>query len=535
MSYRLLVGILAAALLGACSRTGAVSRTPATLRFDLAADPASLNPLFIDPDSASVEAQLARLSFEPFVDVDARGRAVPELLARIPSRHNGGISADGRTIVYHLRKGVRWSDGRPVTSADVLYTLQAILDPANPVRSREGYDDIERAVAHGPHVVVFHLKHAWAPAIATYFSDGADPQFVLPAHVLQQQGPLARAAFNAAPTVGDGPYRFVSWKRGDSLRYVANPRYWRGKPRIATLDVRIVPDPSTNLLMLQSGAIAWNLIAPSQYAIVKHDAHLRFITTPTAVVAALVFNTSRPPLNDVRVRRALAMSIDRAGISAKLTLGKYPVTNMLQPQFSWAYDPAIREPGFDPARAASLLTSAGWHPGASGMRVKDGRALRLTYVEFPESATGVRVAETVQEELRNVGVAVNVKSVSSAQLFLPQTGTLASGKFDLAYVTFTMGADPDDSFVLRCHASSNYMRWCDTRVDALEREALASESQARRKALYARIGAIVAKKVPLLYLFNADYIYAYRRRLRGFDPNAFLPTWNAGSWSLRQP
>ncbi len=525
----LCLGLLA---LGACSRAGSPAPAdPGVVRFALAADPTTLNPLFIHPDASSVELQVARLAFEPFVDLNAQGRPVPALLDRLPTLANGGISADGRTITYHLRRGVRWSDGVPVTSADVLFTLHAILDPRNPVRSLEGYDLIDRASAPNRWTVVLHLRHAWAPAALSYFSYGVAPQFVLPAHVLRTERPLATAAFNAAPSVSDGPYTFVAWHRGDRLVYKANPRYWRGKPAVERLDLRIVPDPSTNLLLLQSGALDWNLIAPEQRTIVARSPHVRFLTTPTAVVAALVFNTAHTPLGDVRVRRAIAMAIDRNGISRKITLGAYPVTNVMQPQFSWAYDPNVREPAYNPRVADALLSAAGWKRGVNGMRVKNGIPLRLVYAQFPESVTGVRVATAVQAELNARGIAVTIKSVSNAQLFLPKTGTLASGNFDLAYVPFTMGADPDDSFVLACGGVSNYMRWCNPQVDALERQALASVSQARRKELYARIGRIVAREVPLLYLFNADYVYAYRDTLHGFAPNAFLPTWNAGGWT----
>ncbi len=504
----------------------------AALRFDLAADPRNLNPLFLNPDAASVEQQAARLVFEPFIDLDARGRPVPVLLREIPARANGGISADGRTIRYRLRPGVRWSDGVPVTASDVLFTLRAILDPRNPVRSHEGYDLIDRANAAGPLTVIFHLKHAWAPAVLTYFSDGFSPQFVLPSHVLAAQRPLARAPFNAAPSVGDGPYRFVSWRRGESLRYAANARYWRGKPSIAELEVGTIPDPSTNLLLLRSGAIDWNLLAPAQLAVVSSDSQIRVSRVPTAVVAGLAFNTSRAPLDDVRIRRALAMSIDRDAISRKITLGFYPVTNVIQPQFSWAYDPAVREPGYDPAGADRLFDRAGWSRGPDGMRRRANAPLHLTYVQFPETATGVRVAATVAAALHERGVDVTIKAVSNAQLFLPRTGVLAQGNFDLAYVPWTMGADPDDSAVLGCGAPSNYMRWCDSRVERLERDALAATEQRARKRLYGEIGRIVAQQVPVLYLFNADYIYAYRTRLSGFSPNAFVPTWNAFAWRL---
>lgn len=502
------------------------------MRFDLAADPRNLNPLFLTPDAASVELQAARLAFEPFVDRDEAGRPVPALLEVIPTRANGGLSSDGRTIRYRLRRGVLWSDGRPVTSADVLFTLKAILDPRNPVRSHEGYDLIDRAFAPGPHTVVFHLRRPWAPAATTYFSYGLSPQFVLPAHVLQAQSPLERAAFNSAPTVGDGPYQFVSWRRGEGLRYAANPRYWRGKPAIATLAVRTIPDPSTNLLLLQSGELDWNLLAPAQLAVVRGDPQLRFVTVPTAVVAGLALNTRHAPLDDPAMRRAIAMSIDRGEISRKITLGIYRVTNMIQPRFSATFDPTIREPGYDPARADRMLDEAGWRRGADGTRRRDGVALRLVYVQFPESTTGVRVATAVQAALRERGIDVVVKSVSNAQLFLPRTGVLATGNFDLAYVPWTMGADPDDSSVLRCGAPSNYMRWCDARVDRLEDEALAQTDPLRRKALYRAIATIVAREIPIVYLFNADYVYAYRKRLRGFAPNAFLPDWNAYAWRV---
>lgn len=524
--------LLTLCALTACTHNGGTldGATPDELRFDLAADPQNLNPLFLHLDSASVEQQLARLAFEPFIDLDEKGRPVPALLREIPTRGNGDLSADGRTIVYRLRRDVVWNDGQPVTSRDVLFTLRAILDPRNPVRSHAGYDLIDRAYARDRETVVFHLKHAWAPAVMTYFSYGFSPQFVLPEHVLRAQTPLATAAFNAAPTVGDGPYRFVDWRRGEGLHYVANPRYWRGKPAIERLDIRIAPDPSTNLLFLQTGEIDWNLVAPVQLAVLRGRPEIDFIRVPTSVVAGLAFNTSHAPFDDVRVRRAIAMSIDREAISKKVTLGVYPVTNMLQPQFSWAFDPSVHQPPYDPRAADALFDAAGWLRGADGRRQRAGVPMHVLYVQFPESMTGVRVATAVQAALAQRGIDVTIKSVSNAQLFLPRTGVLAAGAFDLAYIPWTMGADPDDSSILTCGASSNVMRWCDPQVDALERAALTSTDRQTRRGLYGQIGRIVARKVPILYLFNADYVYAYRRRLHGFAPNAFLPTWNADAW-----
>jgi peptide/nickel transport system substrate-binding protein len=503
------------------------------VRFALAADPQTLDPLFAHVDANSVEQQVARLAFEPFVDVDERGRAVPVLLDRIPTAENGGRARDGRTIVYHLRRGVRWHDGVEVTAHDVVWTLHAILDDRNPVRSRAGYDRVARAAALDRYTVQITLKEPWAPAVATLFSYGTAPQYVLPAHLLEREADLATSAFGAHP-VGNGPYRFVSWSRGDRLVYERNPAYWRGAPKLARIDVRVVPDPGTNFTLLRSGGLDWNLLSPAQRESLGVQPPVAFRTVPLALIAGIALNTAHPPLDDVRVRRAIAASIDRAAISAKLTFGRYPVVDTAQPLGSWARDPQVHEPGFDPAGADRLLDAAGWRRGPGGVRAKGGKPLALTYVQFPESQTGVRVATFVQSELAARGFAIAIKSLSNAQLFLPKSlgGTLATGAFDLAYVPWPMGADPDDAFLLTCAGAANVMRWCDPQVDALERRALVAPSRDERRRLYAQIERRVAAAVPIVYLFNPSYSYAYRPALTGFFPNAFNPTWDAYRWRI---
>ncbi len=309
-----------------CSRVAETQApsAPAAVRFAIAGDPATLDPLLARPDANSVEEQLARLVFEPFIDIDPSGQAVPVLLERIPTVRNRDLSRDGRTITYRLRRSVHWSDGAPVTAQDVAFTLRAILDPRNPVRSRAGYDLIDRIIVPDPYTIVVHLRRPWAPAVASFFSYGTAPQFVLPAHLLGREQNLATSRFGAQP-VGDGPYRLSAWHRGDRLTYVANASYWRGAPRLKRIDVAVVGDPSTNLTLLRSGALTWNLIAPSQQSALSGSTEIRYRSVSLASVAAVVFNLRHPPLDDARVRRALAFAIDRRAISAKITLGRYPV------------------------------------------------------------------------------------------------------------------------------------------------------------------------------------------------------------------
>ena len=492
------------------------------LHFDISADPSNLDPLLAHADAANVEQQLAHLMFEPFFDLDAGGRPVPELLAEIPTLANGGISPDGRTLVYRLRGGLKWSDGAPLGARDVVYTVHAILDSRIPVPSREGYELIDNAEALDAQTVRLHLKRAWAPAVSTFFTYGTAPQYVLPSHV-----PLS-----ATPSVGDGPYVLERWNRGEELVYKANPRYWRGRPAIDQLDVDIVPDPNSNLMLLRSGRIGFNLIAPSQIPVLGANPRLALVRVPTVIVAGLALNVRHAPFDDPRVRRAFAMSIDRAAISAKITGGNYPVADTDRPRFSWAFDPNVKEPRYDPAAADRLLDAAGWRRGPGGRRIKGGKTMEPVYMQFFETTTGVRVAAFVQRELNERGIYAPVKQISQAQFYLPKTGILARGDFDLAYVPWSMGADPDDRFLIACDGTANYMRYCNRAVDRLEQDAATKLRQSERRADYVAIDRIVATDVPVIYLFNASYVYAYDKRLRGFSPNAFSPTWNAYAWSL---
>ncbi|MBD5655790.1 MAG: hypothetical protein IAI50_11520, partial [Candidatus Eremiobacteraeota bacterium] len=207
-----------------------------------------------------------------------------------------------------------------------------------------------------------------------------------------------------------------------------------------------------------------------------------------------------------------------------------------RPRFSWAYDPAVREPGFEPAAADRAFDAAGWRRGPDGMRRRGAQRLALTYVQFPETSTGVRAAAFVQRALFDRGVDVTIQSISNARLFLPaaEGGVLARGRFDMAYVPWIMGADPDDRFLLACASGTkNYMRYCDPQVDRLEQRAASDPDRTKRRSAYAAIDRRVARDVPIVYLFNPTYPYAYRSRLRGFAPNAFVPTWNAYAWSLK--
>lgn len=502
---------------------------PGEVSFNLSEDPATLDPLFARSDD---ERQVAHLMFDMLLDVDDRGRLIPALALAVPSQANHGISPDGRTIVYHLRNGVRWQDGKPFTAADVIFTWRAITDPDNNVPSTRAYDLIDLIFAPDPYTVVVRLRQPWAPAVATFFTYGADPVPILPAHLLQDQSDLGHADFNLHP-VGTGPYKLVRWERDDRLVFAANPSYFRGKPKTAFVVAHVVPDTNTSLTMLRSGLLDWSLLSPAQRLALGLNTSLRFTYVPFSGIGAMAYNCRRPPLDDERLRTALAMAIDRRRLSAGITAGQYPLAENDQPPFSWAHDSSVAMPAFNPREADRHLDALGWRRGADGVRRKAGTALALTFATFPESDTAVRTAEYVQRMLGERGIDVTVKKVSLAQFYLPASehGLLLSGRFDLAYVVWRSGLDPDDSDLVACRGAANYAGYCDRALDALETRALSSQSISERRSLYRQIQRRLATALPYFYLYSPRYGYATASDLTGFDPSPFSPTWNAYQWT----
>ena len=502
-----------------------------TITFNVSEDPHSLNPILARSDD---ERQLEHLCFEMLLDVDAGGRQVPALALQVPSLRNHGISPDGRTITYHLRRGVRWQDGSALTSRDVWFTWRAIVDPRSGATSTGGYDLIDAIDTPDAYTAVVHLRRAWAPAVATLFTYGAQPVPLLPAHVLEHADRAALERFNVRP-VCSGAYAIESWERSSRIVFRASPLYYRGAPRADRVIAMVIPDFNTDLTQLRAGELDWSLLSPAQRLALGFAPGIHFVEVAFAGYGALTFNTRRAPFDDPRLRRAIAASIDRRRLSAAITQGRYTVAESDQPPFSWAHDPAVRMPAYDPAAADRMLDAAGWRRGTRGVRERAGKTLEISFAVFPEGDTAVRTAVYVQQMLAVRGIVADVKRITLAHFYMPKSagGLLMSGNYDLAYFAWRGGEDPDDSDVLTCAGTSNFAGYCNPAVDALETEALAIADQSKRAGLYARVQRIVARDVPYLYLYAPTYGYAASDRLEGFAPTPFSPMAQSWNWSKR--
>ncbi|HXW51216.1 MAG TPA: ABC transporter substrate-binding protein, partial [Candidatus Acidoferrales bacterium] len=275
---------------------------PGVLRVALPQDAKTLNPLL---SSTTIDGFVDRLMFEPLISADDRGNPVPMLAREVPSRANGGISADGLTITYRLRRGMRWTDGVPLTSKDVQWSWQAIENPANDVISRHGYDVIRSIDTPDLFTAVIHLRQPFAPFVNTFFAESDQPYDIVPAHVLSRYHDVNQIAFNTAPTVSDGPFRFVEWVHGDHILVTANDAFFLGPPKLRRIRCDIVPDETTQVQLLQTHALDY-VFQPSvntyREASTVPDIHI--IWNNMNGYEGIGFNLTHAPLGDRRVRLA---------------------------------------------------------------------------------------------------------------------------------------------------------------------------------------------------------------------------------------
>jgi len=538
--------VLAAALAvcaAGCTRAGVATDLPHdVVRMSAGSDLPGWNPLVVDNANVS---NFGTLIHGYLMRADGEGRLVPDLATEIPTRTNGGISPDGRTVTYRLRRGVRWHDGVPFDAKDVIFSFAAAMNPNNAVPDRTGFDHVAAVRALDPYTVQVRLTRPFSPFVPSCFTMGAnDPYPILPAHLLAGKHDLNRDPYNAAP-VGLGPYKLARWERGSRIVLAADPHYFRGAPAIPRIEIAIVPDPNTLATLWKTGSLdlVFGRVQLGRTFLdalrTRRDAHI--VLKPHYEFDFVLLNLQRPPLDDVRVRRAIAMGIDRTRIMRSLD-GELWVegdSDRLPGQF--AYDPGIVQPRFDPAGAATLLDAAGWRAGADGMRRKQGRPLTLDFIATTESKATGRFGLFVRQDLATLGVQVELKSYNYNLIWASKAdhGIFQTGRFDITYSGWQPNAVADHSYLFRCDTrppnGDNFGGICDPAIERAAREELDVADPAREAAGDRALTRRLVERTYLVFLgFNREAV-AYRDGLEGVVPSVLgQHLWNAYAWRLRR-
>jgi peptide/nickel transport system substrate-binding protein len=530
--------LLAVVVCSACTKPSIASKTarntwtvPGVLRLGEDEEPDSLNLMF--GHNAATDT-VTPLIYSFLLRYDDKGNYIPDLATAVPTTANGGISRDGKTIVIHLRKDARWSDGAPVTAADWLFTYRAVINPENNVKTRYGWDLIASAKAPDPYTLVISLKRPSVEVLGDLAMGGAAYP-PMPAHLLARLPNLNHADVNSHP-LSSGPYVLQSWNHGASLTFVPNPRYFRGPPRLKELIWKFVPDVNTLFNELQTHDVdVYPGVDPNSVARLEE---IRGITVQRRLVANwrhLGMNLSRPQLADVRVRRAIAEAVDFRRIVRTVYHGidEMAVSDIF-PQ-SWAA-PALPPYRYDPADARRLLARAGWGMGPDGVRHKGSLRLQLALYATSGHEENTQSQVMIQAMLRPVGIDVAVRNYPGSYLFA-MDGPLYTGKYDLEWSVETNGPDPDNSgewngaFIPPNGANTSWLD--DPVVNATSAAAAATFDQAQRKALYQREEERLRELLPAVVVSWQTSVTALNSDVKGYVPAAFLAdSWNAWQWSI---
>jgi peptide/nickel transport system substrate-binding protein len=501
------------------------------MRVGIVSDPRSLNPLFV---TAQDDVDLGQLTTETLVGLSPDNRIVPLLADPVPTRSNGGISRDGKTIVYHLRRDARFADGVPLTSKDVAFTYRAILDSRNPVTDTEPYRRIAALETPDAHTVVVRLTVPWAAAVSELFAVSDFIYGILPAHAFGSTD-ISRSAWNERP-FGSGPFRVDRWNHGDDIVMVPNPYAWR-RPRLKRLTFRILPDQTTLFVALQTGSVDAAALTEDQIAQARRLQGVRTIATPQNHTVYMEFQTQRFPVNDPLVRRAVVEAIDRDRIKSSIFLNLQQSATTEIPTIFAAHDPHVLQPAYSPRNAAADLDRAGWDL-ENGVRTKDGSPLTLLFAYVSTSVSARRLATVVQDDLSRVGITTTVKGYPATMFFgsAASGGIERGGRFDLAYTDWFGGADPEASEIFSCANrapnGANTARWCDAAYDVLFARQAQTLDPRRRAAMFSAMQRIVASGTASDFLVYGSLFTAYRDGVTGWAPNMLFQYGNAERWDV---
>jgi peptide/nickel transport system substrate-binding protein len=525
---RPLAALLAAAVLAACGG-GSQGRQGKAHWLRIATGQGDPNTLNIHFDTSAMTGYISELTGAFLARYDKNAQPIPDLAVVIPTQANGGISKDGKTITWHLRKGVKWSDGAPFTGDDVVFTVNAIMNPKNnEEQGTAGWDMIVKMDQPDPYTVVFHLKQPYGSYLPLFFGTAANEPNILPKHILGNLPDINQAPFNALP-VGTGPFRIVSWKRGDSIELERNPYYWKGQPKLEHITYKLLPSMETLASQMQTGEVdIWPLMSPSYTQRMKAFDNLNVIVEPNFRTTNLDFQMQgRPIVGDKRVREAIRYAIDRKHFIDTVLHGY----GFLHEGVVIPLGPLKPEAGYpyDPAKANALLEAAGWKPGPDGVRVRNGERLTLQLV-YPVGTQELdQTVEYVRAQLRTAGIEVETKKYAPNlfRALAANGGILYNGKWDLAIYPRTLEAVSDVYGLYSCQTrppnGENATRYCDPKVDELLRQTEASYDEATRIKRFGQVQALIDDDVPTVILYVWKGGYAWNKAVTGFDPPLLTP------------
>ncbi len=503
----------------------------------------SLNPLYTNMWFSSVTQQIWNCWAWDF---DDKNNAMPVLVKEIPSTQNGGISADGKTITLKLRDGIVWSDGQPITADDFVFTYQMTVDPKNKVATTSPYDLMESVTAPDKTTVVSTFKDPYAPWLGVLWRG------IIPAHVLKpvfdKDGTIDNAEWNRAPTVSCGPFNFDKWESGSYARFVANEKYWLGRPKLDEIFFRFVPDDASMIAALKNKEGDLGTFFSYSDLGDLEKAGLTIYKVFSGYNEGIYINLRQdkgheghPALQDQQVRQAIVYAIDRASLVKNLLLGRTEVAATYWDNMP-ANDPSLKPYPSNPEKANQLLDSAGWvDSNGDGTRDKGGVELVLRYGTTTRQIRQDTQAY-LQQQLAAVGIKVDLFTYAYDTYFADyaNNGPAAQGQLDLfEYSTNPHFPDPD-TFEWLCKeiptdANPSGVNWtgvCDEELNGLFEQQATQVDPAQRLTTFHKITRLIFDKVYFFGLWQDPDLWGVSSRLTGIKISGATSFFNIREWDM---
>ncbi len=467
-------------------------------------DASNLIP-FLATDATS--AQISGLIFNGLVKYDENIKLTGDLA------ESWEIGEGGLRIVFHLRKNVRWQDGAPFTADDVKFTFEKITDPAVPTPYGADFEKVRSLTVLDPWTVEIVYKEPFSPGLASWGMG------IVPKHLLEKED-LLKTEFSRKP-IGTGPYRLKRWETGSLIELRANAGYFEGEPLISRYVYRIIPDPMTNFLELQTGGVDMASLSPLQHRKETDTPYFkknyRKFQFPSFSYVYIGYNLEHPLFSDRRVRNAVGLAVDKRELIDSVLLGQGKVSTGPFLPGMWAYNPAVQETAYDPESARRLLKEAGFaDTDGDGLLDRDGRAFSFTILTNQGNDQRKAVCEIVQRRLREIGIEMKIQTVEWST-FLKEF--IDKKNFDAVILAWNLARDPDVYDIF--HSSKtrpgefNFVSYKNDEVDRLLDEGRRLFDERERAKAYHRIHEILSGDEPYTFLYVPDALPAVHSRFRG--------------------
>jgi peptide/nickel transport system substrate-binding protein len=441
------------------------------------------------------------------------------------------FSADRLILTFHLRKGVVWSDGVPVTSRDVAATFRAQKNPATMWASTHLKERIDSVSVIDDWTVAYHFN-----AVYPYQVMDANDGVILPAHVIEKVKPEEIRSIPIDQLPGDGPFRVFKWTKGQTLELVRNDRYFeKGKPYIARVVFKIVPDQIALLTQLKSGEIDCMEMPPYKDVadLEKNHPELRVFEYENIAYNYIGWNEARPPFDDPRVRRALAMAIDCRRIIDNIYYGYAKECTSPLPPLFWAYDPNIAPIPYDTIEARKLLAAAGFRDtNRDGWLERRGKRFEFELLTGSGNQRRLDTQIMVQSMLRSIGVKANPVAIE----WTTSLERVKASDFDAIVASWRVGTKLDLSPIWSCESRKpggfNRVGYCNPRVDSLNAAATQMLDFEKAKPLFFRAQELIYRDQPYAFLNLPRAVVAVNKRFTDVAPDAISAYHHLQDWKV---